>query len=98
MNKQYTVICRDKNTHIVAPQICDGESEFQAVYNFRHEHKEYDILDVHESDTTPYLFPTFRSVALFVTGLCVVSLILFPIIIFTINIIHSIWKSIFGHL
>lgn len=93
MNKQYTLICRNKATRKVSPQVCDGESEFKVVYNFRHEHPEYDPIEVHEAHD-PYLFPTFRDVVLFIVALCAISLVLFPFIIAVIHLIHWLYEKV----
>ena len=93
MNKKYTVICRDKKTRKVHPEVCDGESEFNAAYKFKHEHEECDILQIKESNVTPSVFPNFRTVALFVTGLCAISLVLFPVIILIVHCLHELWLT-----
>lgn len=90
MNKQYTIICRDKTTRKVHPELCDGESEFNAAYKFKHEHQECDIIQIKENNV-PHIFPNLKTAALFITSLCLMSLVILPVIIFTIHCLHSLW-------
>lgn len=97
MNKQYTVICRHKAHRSTECFYCDGESEFKLMYKFMHDHPDYNIIEAREISDKPYIFSGIKEAGLFILALCTLSLILFPIIIFTINCIHSAWQSIFGH-
>lgn len=94
MIKQYTVICRHKTHKSTECFYCDGESEFKLMYKFMHKHPDYNIIEAKCITDKTHIFPSMREAWLFLLALCLISLVLFPVIIFIINCIVSIFQHL----